>query len=315
MLSLELQIVAALVLDLVLGDPRWFLHPVRLMGRLALFMEEPCRRLAPSPRSAGVAAVLIVVGITVLVTLGILVVARTVHPLVGDFAGVFVIYTGIAGRDLVTHSVDVLRSLIDGDLEETRRKVGMICGRDTDRMDRRGVVRATVESIAENMVDGVTAPVFFAVIGGPVGIMAYKAVSTLDSTFGYKDERYREFGWASARLDDVAAFIPSRVTALLVPVAAFVLGHDAAGSLRVFFRDRAKHPSPNAGQAEAAVAGALDLQLGGLSYYHGQPSNKPTLGDPIIQPAPCHIRDANQLMLATSFLAALLFISVRLAGS
>jgi adenosylcobinamide-phosphate synthase len=302
-LTIELQIIAAVVLDLLIGDPRWFPHPVRFIGRFALTVESPCRRLVTNPRFAGIAAAIIVVGGTILATWAVLAACRWVHPFIGDLAGIFIIYTGIAARDLVKHSTDVYRSLIEGDLQEARRRVGMICGRDTDRLDQQGVVRSTVESVAENMVDGVTAPIFFAAIGGPIGIMAYKAVSTLDSTFGYKNEHYREFGWASARLDDVAAFIPSRLTAVLVPLAAFVLGQNAIQSLSVFFRDRAKHPSPNAGQSEAAVAGALNLQLGGLSYYRGKPSNKPTLGDPLTPPAPCHIREANMLMLTTSFLA------------
>lgn len=303
MLSIELQIIAAVVLDLLIGDPQWFPHPVRFIGRLALAVERPCRRLVTDPRFAGAAAAVIVVGSTVLVTWGVLAAARSVHPLIGDVAGILIIYTGIAARDLVKHSTDVYRSLIAGDLEEARRRVAMICGRDTDRLDQRGVVRSTVESVAENMVDGVTAPIFFAALGGPIGIMAYKAVSTLDSTFGYKNEQYREFGWASARLDDVAAFLPSRLTAIVVPIAAFVLGQNAVRSISVYLRDRAKHPSPNAGQSEAAVAGALDLQLGGLSFYQGKPSNKPTLGDPVTQPAPCHIREVNVLMLTASFLA------------
>lgn len=314
MLTIELQIVAAVALDLIIGDPRWFPHPVRFIGRFALALENPCRRLITGPRSAGAAAAVIVVVSTVAVTWAILYLTRCVHPVLGDAAGIVVIYTGIAARDLVGHSMDVYRTLVTGNLAEARNRVGMMCGRDTDRLDQQGVVRATVESVAENMVDGVTAPMFFAALGGPVGIMAYKAVSTLDSTFGYKNEQYQEFGWASAKLDDVAAFVPSRVTAILVPLAAFVLGQNAVRSFSVFLRDRARHPSPNAGQSEAAVAGALDLQLGGLSYYQGKPSNKPTLGDPVTPPAAYHIRSVNILMLLTSLLAAALFLSVRIAA-
>ncbi len=311
MLTIELQIIAAVVLDIIVGDPRWFPHPVRFIGRFALAVESPCRRLLGNPRSAGVAVAGIVVGSTIAITWAILYLAESLHPVLRDAAGIVIIYTGIAARDLVKHSMDVYRSLIAGNLDEARSRVGMICGRDTDRLDQRGIVRATVESVAENMVDGVTAPIFFAALGGPIGIMAYKAVSTLDSTFGYKNEQYREFGWASARLDDIAAFVPSRVTGILVPVASFVLGQNALRSLSVFLRDRARHPSPNAGQSEAAVAGALGLQLGGLSYYQGKPSDKPSLGDPITQPASCHIREANVLMLTTSCLAAAAFLWIR----
>jgi adenosylcobinamide-phosphate synthase len=161
------------------------------------------------------------------------------------------------------------------------------------------------------MVDGVTAPLFYAFLAGPVGIMVYKAISTLDSTFGYKNERYIHFGWASARLDDVAAFIPSRLTALLVPLAALLILERPWTSIRIFIRDRNKHPSPNAGQAEAAVAGALGVQLGGMSYYGGIPSVKPNLGDPIEQPKADHIRRAGILMLTTSAAVLILLLGLR----
>ena len=187
----------------------------------------------------------------------------------------------------------------------------MICGRDTEQLDESGIARATVESVAENMVDGVIAPLFFAAIGGAVGIMAYKAINTLDSTFGYKNDRYLEFGWASAKLDDIAGFIPARLTALLVPAAAILLRLSPAHSLRVFVRDRLKHPSPNAGQAEAAVAGALGIQLGGLSYYSGVPSDKPQLGDPLASAGPEHIVRANSLLLMTLGLAMALLLGAR----
>ena len=161
-------------------------------------------------------------------------------------------------------------------------------------------------------MDGVTAPLFFAVIGGPVGIMMYKAVNTLDSTFGYRNERYAQFGWMSARLDDMANFVPARLTALLVPVAALILALRPVSALTVLRRDRNRHPSPNAGQTEAAFAGALGLQLGGLSYYGGKPSEKPTLGDPIMPATGERIREANRLMVLTSALALALFLALRL---
>jgi len=213
---------------------------------------------------------------------------------------------------MIDHSRSVWRVLTAGDLNQAKTKVGMICGRDTDSLDSDGVVRAAVESVSENMVDGVTAPLFFAVIGGPIGIMAYKAISTLDSIFGYKNEKYAEFGWASAKLDDIAAFVPSRLTAILVPLAALILRRRAWNSLKVFLRDRNKHPSPNAGQSEAAMAGALGLRLGGISYYDGKPSNKPELGDPLVDPDPHHIPAANRMMIVTSCIALLAFLALRL---
>jgi len=310
-MGLEYQILLAVALDLVLGDPRWFPHPVKLVGRFAIFLENPFRRIARNPGTAGIATAAVVILVTAGLTDGIVRLSTMVHPALGDAVSVFVIYTGLAARDMIDHSMNVSKALAAGDLNEARIKVGMICGRDTVSLDRGGVIRATVESVSENMVDGVTAPLFFAVIGGPVGIMVYKAVSTLDSTFGYKNEKYLEFGRASAKLDDIAAFVPSRLTAILVPIAALILGQRAWNSLKIFLRDRNKHPSPNAGQSEAAMAGALGLRLGGLSYYDGNPSNKPELGDPLVDPDPHHIRAANSMMMVTSCLALVSFVALR----
>jgi adenosylcobinamide-phosphate synthase len=160
------------------------------------------------------------------------------------------------------------------------------------------------------MVDAVTAPLFYAVLGGPIGIMAYKAINTLDSTFGYKNEKYREFGWASAKIDDMANYLPARITGLLVPLAALITKQKWLFSAWIFVRDRRKHPSPNAGHSEAAMAGALGIQLGGLSYYGGQPSQKPTLGDDVNPLSLSVYSTMIRLMYATSFLAFLLALAL-----
>jgi adenosylcobinamide-phosphate synthase len=314
-MRLEYQIIAAVALDLLLGDPRRLPHPVKIIGSLALRLEAPARRIITTPRSAGVAVACLVIGLTALAAWALLWVAAALSPLVVDAVSIFLLYTGLAARDMIKHSGDVYGALESGSLSLARQRVGMICGRDTDTLDESGVARATVESVAENTVDGVTAPLFFAVLGGPVVLMAYKAVSTLDSTFGYKNERYKEFGWASARLDDVANFIPSRLTAALVTPAAMLLGQRWLQAALMWIRDGGKHPSPNSGQAEAAVAGALGVQLGGLSYYGGQPSNKPTLGDPLVPVSPGHIPQVNSLLLVTSGLALAVFLCARLGVS
>jgi adenosylcobinamide-phosphate synthase len=311
-MSLELQILLAFGLDLVLGDPRWFPHPVRLIGALALALERPSRKFIPQMRLAGVVAAAAVLLTTALATESLLLVCALVHPVAYDLLSVLLLYTGIAARDMAEHSQAVWMALLDGSLAEARRKVGLICGRDTGELEQQEVIRAAVESVAENTVDGVVAPLFFAIIGGPVGIMLYKAINTLDSSFGYMEDRYREFGWASARIDDLANFIPSRITGLLIVVASAVLSLRAKSALRIFLRDRKKHPSPNAGHAEAAMAGALGVQLGGASHYSGVPSAKPTLGDPVLPLELGHILQANRLLLVTSGLALLLFLAARL---
>jgi len=310
-MSLERQVFLAVALDLLIGDPRWFPHPVKLIGRLASSLEAPARRMISTTRLAGLVVTLAVVGITAVTAWALLWLSNRVHPALGECVSVFLLYSCLATRDMIRHSSDVYRALVSGSLEEARRRVGMICGRDTDRLDESGVARAAVESVAENMADGVTAPLFFALIGGPVAMMAYKAVNTLDSTFGYKSERYRDFGWPAARLDDLANFVPARLTGFLVPLAARLVGERAWDSLRIFLRDRNRHPSPNAGQPEAAVAGALGVQLGGVSHYFGEPSEKPSLGDHLESPTAAHILRANALLLLTSGLFLALMLGVR----
>ncbi|MGA3206246.1 MAG: adenosylcobinamide-phosphate synthase CbiB [Syntrophales bacterium] len=310
-MKLEYQILVAILLDFIGGDPPWLPHPVKLIGRFASFLETPLRRTFPNPRTAGAMAVLTVLIFTGMVTYAVIFSAGLLHPLAADIVSILILYTTFAARDLSLHSLNVYRGLKAGNIEEARKKVALLVGRDTDILDEAGIVRATVESVAENTVDGATAPLFFAFLVGPTGAMLYKAVNTLDSTFGYKNERYREFGWASARLDDVANYIPARLTAMIIPVAAVILRLSSLNSLRILLRDGKKHPSPNSGLAEAAVAGALKIQLGGLNYYFGQPSTRPTLGDPVKELGKDDILRANALMLVTLILTTTIFLAVR----
>ncbi len=311
-MKLEYQVAIAFGVDLLLGDPRWLPHPVKLIGRFAAALEAPVRRLVPIPRLAGILVVVAVLGVTGGATWAAVRLALIVHPIIGDLVAIGLLYTCFAARDLIDHSNGVERALAECNLFEARRRVAMMVGRDTERLDEGETVRAAVESVAENLVDGVTAPLFFAVLAGPVGAMMYKAVNTLDSTFGYKNERWREFGWASARLDDLINWIPARLTAPLVPLAALLLCLKPFEAVRIVLRDHAKHPSPNSGFAEAAVAGALGVQLGGVNYYFGRASERPRLGDPVQPLARRHIGQANRLMLATSALALGVFIVLRL---
>ncbi len=245
--SLELQIGLALVIDLLAGDPRWFPHPVRGIGRLAAWFEAAGRAVFSNLYLAGIAAVLAVLGTTGILTGFFLELAAALGPLAGFMAGVLVIYASVAMRDLAIHSRRVHQALVADDLELARRRVGMLVGRDPRGLDREGIVRACVESVAENMVDGVIAPLFYAALGGPLAAMLYRAVNTLDSTFGYKNEKYEKFGWAAARLDDLLNYVPARLTGLLLVAAAALLGLNSRAALRVLVRDRLKHASPNGG--------------------------------------------------------------------
>jgi adenosylcobinamide-phosphate synthase len=306
MIGLEYQILIAILLDQLLGDPRWLPHPVRIIGAACTGCERLTRALLP-PFAAGICSVALILGLTGATTWGMLAGATLLHPWLGSLVSILLLYTTIAPRDLVRHSTEVYTPLAAGDLPEARRRVGMIVGRDTAALDEAGVARATVESVAESMVDGVTAPLFFAVLGGPMGAMLYKAINTMDSMFGYKNERYRAFGWAAARLDDLANFLPARLTSLMIPAAAFLLRLDAKGALFILLRDRRKHASPNSGHTEAAVAGALGVQLGGPSPYFGRMVEKPTLGEAVRSIEPQDILRANRLMLLSSAITLLFF--------
>ncbi len=324
----ELQLLCALALDLLLGDPRWFPHPVRIIGWFGVGSETLFRKIFVSKRLAGVATVLAVLGVTLGLVTMLLQAAALFSPMLADGLAVFLLYTSIAVRDLIRHSRDVYAALQqegESGIPAGRRAVAMIVGRDTAALDRAGVIRATVETVAENMVDGVSAPLFFAVMGGvcapflemsPVVLaalcaMGYKAVNTMDSMFGYKNERYLAFGWAAARMDDAANFIPARLSGLLLVAASFLLGLDGKNALRIFRRDRLCHASPNSGHSEAAVAGALGVQLGGESIYFGQAVVKPTMGERMRELADRDILLTNRLMLVGSALFLLVLLLLR----
>jgi adenosylcobinamide-phosphate synthase len=324
----ELQILCVIALDLLLGDPRWFPHPVRIIGWFCVRFERLFLRGIVSKRLAGVATVLAVLAMTFSLVIFLLQVGAFFSPLLADVLAVFLLYTSIAARDLIRHSREVYVALLqEGEtgLQAGRQAVSMIVGRDTASLDRAGVIRASVETVAENMVDGVTAPLFYAVLGAMVAplfemspvhlaaifAMGYKAVNTMDSMFGYKNEQYLDFGWAAARLDDLANFIPARLSGLLLVLASFLLGLDGKNALRIFARDRLNHASPNSGHSEAAVAGALGVQLGGESIYFGHPVVKPTMGEQTKELTDGDIVLTNRLMLVGSALFLIVLLLLR----
>lgn len=311
-MSVELQILLALLLDGIFGDPIGLPHPVRILGRLAMDTEQFCRKVVPSERAAGICTVIFVLFVTAASGWGIIHLAAAVHPLVGDVVSVLLLYTCFAARDLIAHSRRVADALHKGDLNEARQNVGMIVGRDTVGLEEEGVVRACVESVAENTVDGVTAPLFWAAIGGPVAALIYKAVNTMDSLFGYTNKRYFHFGWAPARFDDLLNWLPARLTGVMMVIATLFLGMQPASAWRILRRDRLNHSSPNSGHAEAAAAGALGIRLGGTSRYFGKEVSKPFIGDDCFQPDASFIGKANSLMIVTSALMALFLVGIRI---
>ncbi|HOK06119.1 MAG TPA: adenosylcobinamide-phosphate synthase CbiB [Syntrophales bacterium] len=312
-MNLEYQLLIAFVLDLVLGDPRRFPHPVKIIGGLAAALEGPFRNIYRNEYFAGALVVITVLTLTGAVVTMALHLAALASPVLADALSIFLLYTTIAARDLSRHALDVHDSLAAGDLEEARRRVGFMVGRDTGNMDTTEVVRAAVESTAENTSDGVTAPLFWALIGGPLGAVLYKAVNTMDSLFGHRDERYGRFGWAAARLDDVFNYIPARLTGVFIVLAAALVRLDAAGAFKVMRRDGKRHPSPNAGFPEGAVAGALGVRLGGLNTYGGKTSLRPFIGDDTRPLEIDDIRRANALMWVTTVLFFIAGVFVRAA--
>ena len=273
---------AAFLLDRLLGDPPHWPHPVRWIGALITHIQRGVRQCCHSDvalRIGGGVMWLLVVGITWAVSWGVLTFATTVHPWLGWCVQVWVIYTTLATRCLADMARDVENALRRGSLSDSREKLSWIVGRDTAQLQPPQITRAVVETVAENTVDGVIAPLFFLLIGGAPLAMAYKAVNTLDSMVGYKHEKYRAIGMVSARLDDVANFIPARLSWLLLSAATLLCGYNARNAFHIGFRDRRNHSSPNCAWPEGTVAGALGVRLGGPNDYFGERVEKPWIGD------------------------------------
>ncbi|PIV05769.1 MAG: cobalamin biosynthesis protein CobD [Syntrophobacterales bacterium CG03_land_8_20_14_0_80_58_14] len=310
-MRLEYQILIALLLDFALGDPRWAPHPVRIIGRMIAALEGTARRAIPDVRLAGSLTALTVILTATLTTGALIWVAAWVHPRLGDAVSILLLYTTLAARDLADHSNGVYRALARFDLVEARRLVSWLVGRDTERLTEPEVVRAAVESVAENTVDGIIAPLFFAALGGPIAAMAYKAASTLDSMIGYRNERYIDFGRTAAKIDDGANWLPARFAAPIITAAAKLTGQRAAAAWKIARRDGRKHMSPNAGIAEAAFAGALGIRLGGVMQRRGRPVNLPEIGDPVVTLARGQILAANRMMYAAAGIAVAVFLAAR----
>ena len=318
-MTITLRLFALLLgflLDLLLGDPRWLPHPIRAIGALIAGLEKVLRKIFPKNRSGqlagGVALVILVLVLSGGFTLLVLWLCGKVGLWLRFLAETILCFQLLATRSLKGESMKVYKALKAGDLEGARYAVSMIVGRDTQCLDEAGVARAAVETVAENASDGVIAPLIFLAIGGaPLG-MAYKAVNTMDSMVGYKNDQYLWFGRCAAKLDDVVNFIPARLAGLLMCLGAGFSGFDAPNALRIFRRDRKNHKSPNSAHTEAAAAGALHIQLGGSNYYFGKLVEKPTIGDADHPVEPLDIVRVNRLMYATAFLALVLCCGVPL---
>jgi adenosylcobinamide-phosphate synthase len=297
----ELTLAGAYLLDLICGDPRWFPHPIKLIGYTVTKLEiifYPGRY----KRLAGVLLVSVVVAATFFISWLLIDIARTINSYAGLLLAAVFIYTTLSVKDLKDESMAVYHALNKRDIQSARNNLAMIVGRDTHTLDENEIIRATVETVAENIVDGIISPLFYAFIGGAPLALGYKAINTMDSMIGYKNERYKEFGWAAARLDDAANFIPARLAGLLLPVAVLVAGKSPVKSFRIMLRDGQKNPSPNSGISEAAVAGALGVRLGGVNFYNSIPVAKPSIGDELYPLDKEHIKDSIRIAYLVSFL-------------
>ncbi len=314
MTNFLLPLMLGYLLDILIGDPEWLYkiipHPIVIIGKIISLSEKSMRAILGSgkrrERIAGAFMVLIVIAIVSGGTYGIILLANMINTWLGLAVSTLFCFQILATKSLKVASKAVYKQVKYGSLNDSRRAVSYIVGRDTSELTQQGVIKATVETVAENTNDGVVAPIFFIVLGGPVAGMVYKAINTMDSMVGYKNDKYMYFGTFAAKLDDVASYIPARLSALLMIVSSFLLGYNSDRAYRIWRRDRRNHSSPNSAQTESVVAGALNIQLAGDAYYFGKLYKKPTIGDNGRPITPEDILRVNQLMDLTSLLCIFL---------
>lgn len=304
------------VLDCIIGDPQWLYHPIRLIGKLIAAEEKKIRKklknTASAERSGGVLLVINVCIVVFLISSFISVASYVINKYVYIVVEGIMCYFLIAARSLKTESMKVYKAAAKNDIEAARQAVSMIVGRDTASLDEKGIIKAAVETVAENTSDGVLAPMLFMALGGaPLGFL-YKAINTMDSMIGYKNEKYINFGKAAARLDDIVNFIPSRISAILMIAASWFMRMDHRNAVKVWKRDRFNHASPNSAQTEAVCAGALRVQLAGDAYYFGKLYKKKFIGDDMRQIEKEDIKRANRLMYCASVLMLVIIAAIKL---
>ena len=312
-------IVAGFILDLIFGDPHWLPHPICLIGNLIGFLEKNLRRLLAPGKTAlllgGALMVVIVISLSFAVPYAVLMLAEQVNPWLRFALETIMFYQIFATKCLRDESMKVYTALHNNDLEDARVKLSWIVGRDTKELTTEEVTKGAVETVAENTADGIIAPMFYMFIGGAPLAFLYKGINTLDSMVGYKNDKFLYFGRCAAKLDDVANFIPARITGILMILASYFLNMNAAGAWKIFWRDRYNHLSPNSAMTESVTAGALNIQLGGDHYYFGKLVHKDTIGDNIRPVEAEDIVAVNNLLYMTAVISLLLFSLVYLVNS
>jgi len=300
---ITVQIIFAYILDLIIGDPEWLPHPIVLIGKAIEILEKGITKVITNKKVAGIILVFLVVVGTYFFVFILIGLAARLHWIFGIIVSIYFVFVSLSVKDLAVETNRVYTSLNRNNLSLARKNLSRIVGRDTGDLNEREIVRASVETVAENTVDGIISPIFFAFIGGAPLAMAYKAINTLDSMVGYKNERYIDLGWAAAKLDDVVNFTPARISMALIPIASFISGKGFRDSIRIISRDRKKHASPNSGISEAAFAGALGVRLGGTNYYERKLVEKPCIGDAEKPLELSDIKDSIRIMYVCSALS------------
>lgn len=301
-----------LILDLIIGDPVNLPHPIRWIGALIGFLERHLNdhnRSSRILRMRGLLIVIIVITLPAVICAVVLITAYRLNMYVGMVIEAIITCYMLACRSLYNESMKVYKALSNDDIDASRKAVSMIVGRDTESLDKQGITRATVETIAENTSDGVIAPLIYLALGGPILGLIYKSVNTMDSMIGYKDEKYRDIGFFAAKLDDVLNYLPARMSAVIMIIAAAISGrsYSAANAAKIFARDRYKHASPNSAQCESVCAGALGIRLAGPASYFGKRVDKQYIGDAIREIENKDIIRAGRLMILTTIIAFIIF--------
>lgn len=299
-----IKIWIAFILDLIFGDPEKITHPVQIIGKMITFLE---KKLYGKKGSfiGGAILTILVVGSTFLIMYGFVELTKIVKVL--EIFEIYLMYTVFSIKSLAREGKKVYKILKLGNLKEAREKLSYLVSRDTEKMDKIMIIRSTMETISENMVDGIIAPMFYMFVGGLPMAMAYKAINTLDSMIGYKNEKYRKFGTFSARLDDMVNFVPARISGIFITAASYILRYNYKNAWKIFKRDRKNHESPNSAHPESAVAGALGVQFGGKVSYFGKEVEKQTVGDKLKEFRLEDIKKNILLMYVTSFVAIFCF--------
>ena len=298
-----MQIILGFLLDLIIGDPQNPIHPIRLIGSLCSYTEKIFRKILRNYlKLAGLLTWIIVVLVVFFFNYLLLKGVNAISPILSIILEAIMIYFCIATKALKDEGLKVVKFIINNDIKGARKQLSYIVGRDTNNLDKEAILKAVVETVAENMSDGVISPLFYAGIGGAPLAFLYKAVNTMDSMFGYKNDKYIEFGYFPAKLDDVFNYIPARLTGYFTIIVSFILGLNYKNSLNIYNRDKRNHSSPNSAHPEAAVAGALGVKLGGANYYFGKLVEKPTIGDDLERVDLNKVNMTNKILYGVSIL-------------